>query len=59
MARKSRYAAYIKAISKREKRKSSPVSVLKKLQELKGQNVVISIPIGQDFSQQTQGGGGD
>ena len=53
MARKSRYAAYIKAISKREKRKSSPVSVLKKLQELKDQNAVISFPIEQDPGEQT------
>lgn len=47
MARKSRYVAYVKATDKQEKKKSSPKSILKKLQELKNQNVVVSVPIGE------------
>lgn len=53
MARKSRYLAYEKGVQKREKSKSSLVSVLKKLQELKEQNAVISFPIEQDPGEQT------
>lgn len=47
MARKARYAAYIKSLKKREKRRSFPVSILKKLQELKEPDTVISVPIGE------------
>ena len=44
MGRKSRCLAYVRENMKREKRKSSPVSVLKKLQELKGQTEVGNAP---------------
>ena len=59
MARKSRYTAYMKAIGKREKRKTSPASILQKLKEFKEQKAVISIPIEEEFSLQAQGGGSD
>lgn len=58
MARKLRYLAYEKGIQKREKSKSSPASTLKRLRELKDQNVVISVPLEQDDSPK-QGGGGN
>ena len=44
MAKKSRYLAYAQSIQKREKRKSSPVSILKRLQELKEQTNVVNTP---------------
>ena len=59
MGKKSRYLAYEKAISKREGKQSSPASILKRLRELKDQNVVISVPLEQDDSPPKQGGGGD
>ena len=59
MGKKSRYLAYKKAISKREGKQSSPASILKRLRELKDQNVVISVPLEQDDSPPKQGGGGD
>ena len=46
MSRRARYEAYAKAMAKWEKKRSSPKSVLKKLQEYKDQNVVISVPVG-------------
>ena len=59
MGKKSRYLAYEKAISKRERKQSSPASILKRLRELKDQNVVINIPLGQDDSPPKHGGGDD
>ena len=59
MGKKSRYLAYKKAISKREGKQSSPASILKRLRELKDQNVVIHIPLGQEDSPPKQGGGDD
>lgn len=47
MSRRARYEAYAKAMEKWEKKRSSPKSVLRKLQEYKEQNVVISVPIGE------------
>ena len=44
MGRKSRCLAYVRLNMKREKRKSSPVSVLKKLQELKERTDVGKAP---------------
>lgn len=48
MARRSRYLAYVKGMQKREERISSPVSILKRLQELKDKQVVVSFPIGEN-----------
>ena len=48
MARKSRYLAYAKGIQKREEKTSSPVSILKRLQEFKDRNAVLSFPIGDN-----------
>lgn len=51
MARRSRYEAYAKALMEhmgQEKKQSSPKSILKQLQEYKEQNVVISVPIGEN-----------
>ncbi|ETP71486.1 hypothetical protein UYO_2558 [Lachnospiraceae bacterium JC7] len=51
MARKSRYMAYAEGLSKNSKKKeerSTPKSILKKLKELKEQNVVITVPAGAE-----------
>lgn len=53
MAKKSRYLAYMKSIQKREERKSSPASILKRLHELKNQNAVISFAVGQSPGEKT------
>ena len=49
MARKSRYQDYMKGLQKlteKKEKKSSPKSILEKLKELKGQSVVVTVPVG-------------
>jgi hypothetical protein len=50
MGRKSRYQGYMKAVKKMEEKKvkgSTPRSILAKLKELKGQNAVLTVPVGE------------
>lgn len=48
MARKSRYVSYYKGALKVSKKKSTPKSIRTRLQELKNQEFVMSIPVGDD-----------
>lgn len=47
MGRRSRYIAYVNGVAVLQKKKSTRGSILKKLQELKEQKAVISIPVGE------------
>ena len=49
MARKSRYVSYYKgAIKVTKQKKSTPKSIRERLQELKKQEFVMSVPVGDD-----------
>ena len=50
MGRKSRYQGYMEALKKMGEKKakgSTPKSILAKLKELKGQNAVLTVPVGE------------
>ncbi len=49
MAMKSRYQMYMEGLNKiteKEEQRSTPQSILEKLKELKGNETVISVPVG-------------